>query len=351
MDNKLLQTAIEDLVTRYRTAGYFPSASIRAFRKDQVLASVNAGDTTDDSLFDVASLTKIATTTIILQMIDRGMLSLRDPMTDLFPEAAHDPWFQKRFAGITLNNLLTHTSTIPDWYPFYAWKGSNFWTVFKAAVLTQPPVSGVVYSDLNYMLLGKLAEDRYGMTLDGILREQVARKLGIENEMMYRPSAGTYRIIPSSFNNQIEMDMCAERNIPFDGWRPLYQPVVGTVNDGNSHYFFDDVAGHAGVFATAHAYQVLCQYYMDSESPLMQLAQKTQTVSPGRGLGFQTTVLYPHGCGHLGFTGTSIYFSTEYNIGVVAMTNRLYYPAPNPQPTNDFRRALHETVFALSRAL
>ena len=56
---------------------------------------------------------------------------------------------------------------------------------------------------------------------------------------------------------------------------------------------------------------------------------------------------YPYGCGHTGFTGTSIYFSREKNIGCVAFTNRLFFPETNHHNTGEFRRALHETVFAL----
>ena len=130
--------------------------------------------------------------------------------------------------------------------------------------------------------------------------------------------------------------------------RPVGEPVRGAVNDGNAYYYFHGVCGHAGVFATPLAYEKLCRLYMNADSPLFREAQRTQAASPGRGLGFQTTAMYPHGCGHLGFTGTSIYFSSEYDIGVVAMTNRLYDPEPSNQPVNDYRRCLHEAVFALN---
>jgi CubicO group peptidase (beta-lactamase class C family) len=62
-------------------------------------------------------------------------------------------------------------------------------------------------------------------------------------------------------------------------------------------------------------------------------------------LGWQTGELYPGGCGHTGFTGTSLYISRKGNIGVAALTNRLFFPGPNPHSLNEFRKALHQAVF------
>ena len=84
-----------------------------------------------------------------------------------------------------------------------------------------------------------------------------------------------------------------------------------------------------------------------TSDPLLIEAQREQPGAPGRGLGFQMGISYPHGCGHTGFTGTGIYFSSACGIGVVSFTNRLFYPEGNTQQTWEFRRALHEAVFAL----
>ncbi len=347
MTTEALTRVIRDITERYSQFGYFPSAAVRVFNRAETLATAEAGEATQTALFDVASLTKIATATQILQLMDEGRLALTDRLADRFDEVRSDPWLAGRIGNVTLFQLLTHTSTIPDWFPFYTWRGEDFWLVCKAALRGHLPVSGVVYSDLNFMILGKLIEKTRGLPLDECLKLDLAGPLGIADEFLYRPDPGR-EIVPSCYGDGVEIGMCADRGLPFDGWRPSGVPVVGTVNDGNAHYFFNGVSGHAGVFATARAYEKLCQLYMNTDRRLWAQAQRTQPESPGRGLGFQTTVMYPHGCGHTGFTGTSIYFSSEYNIGVVAMTNRLFYPEPSGQAVNDFRRCLHEAVFALS---
>ena len=342
-----LLSVIRDVTERYRGAGYFPSACVRVFDREKTLAVYCTEGVQEESLFDVASLTKIATATMVLLWAEEGIIALDDTMERLFPEIAEDEYLKTRLEGVTLHQLLTHTATITPWFPFYVLKGEDFWDVFRHALKITPRVEGMEYSDLNFMLLGKLCERLSGLALEECLQKQLVEKLSL-GQMLYRPSLDK-NIIPSCFDNQIEMDMCRERNLTFEGFRPLHTPVFGTVNDGNAHYFFDDVAGHAGIFANAEAYERLCRFYMNSTLPLLQKAQLEQPGAPTRGLGLQTGLPYPHGCGHTGFTGTSIYFSTEYNIGVVAFTNRLYYDHKNPNMTGDFRRALHEAVFAAAR--
>ena len=348
----IFQAALTDLANRYREAGYFPSASIRVFTGTETLAAVSVGEAREDSLFDVASLTKIATTTGILSLIDEGGIGMDDLIVKQFPEMENDPWYRERFGGITVRKMLTHTSTLPAWYPFYTWQGEDFWLALKSAVRNQLPSEGMVYSDLNFILLGKLLERKCRKSLPECLDEYVTGPLEIRDEMMYLPpESRRASIVPSCFDNAIEEGMCAERGLRFDHWRPSNTPVTGTVNDGNSYYYFGGVSGHAGIFATAGAYQKLCQAYMRTEKAIFREAQKEQSISPGRGLGFETGTVYPHGCGHKGFTGTSIYFSTEYDIGAVAMTNRLYYEQPSGHNMNEFRYALHEMTFSLAEAL
>ena len=340
-----LRGAVADLTERYRAEGYFPSACVRIFDREGTLATVCAGEAREDSLFDVASLTKIATATQALRLISGGRLELKAPLEELFPEIGGNAYLRKRLAGITLYHLLTHTSTIADWYPFYSRKGEDFWEVLVWALQHTEPVTGMVYSDINFMLIGILISRVQGKPLDRCLREDLTEPLGL-GAMMYRPGKENH-IIPSSYGNPIEEEMCRERGISFDGFRE-HVPLIGETNDGNCHYYFDDVCGLAGIFATAEAYERLCRYYMQTEDPLLIEAQKEQPGAPTRGLGFQTGVAYPHGCGHTGFTGTGIYFSREYNIGAVSMTNRLFYRERNRQATGDFRRALHEIALALA---
>ncbi|MBR1684889.1 MAG: serine hydrolase [Clostridia bacterium] len=341
-----LQGAIENLTERYVRAGYFPQVNVRVFDRERSLLTVSQGDQGEDALFDVASLTKIATATQVLLLIDRGKLRLEDEVLSFFSEFAEDAYLSQRLKGVTVFQLLIHTSTLPAWYPFYVHRGRLFADVLREALSSQAPTQGVVYSDLNFMLLGKILERVTDLPLEDCLQETLVNPYAL-GDMMYRPKIkDSARTVPSSMDNGIEEGMVAERGLTFYGFREHGSAVIGTANDGNCHYYFGDVAGHAGIFATTESYMRLCQLYMTSESLLFMRSQETQAASPGRGLGFQTTVIYPEGCGHLGFTGTSLYFSSRRNIGVVAFTNRLYYPHPNDNPTNDFRRALHEIVHA-----
>ena len=344
---KLLQREIEDITERYRAAGYFPSASVRVFDNQTTLAAYASGEATVDALFDMASVTKIATATQVLLLIRQGKIALHGLLTAYLPEIEGDPALRERLRDVEIYHLLTHTSTIDEWFPFYARKGEDFYTVLRYALAHTRRVEGMLYSDINFMLLGKLLEKAQGKPLEVCLQEDLVQPLGL-GRMTYRPDA-SLPIVPSCYGNPIEMDMCRERGIAFDGFRPLGVPVRGAVNDGNAHYYFDDVAGHAGIFADTMACQRLCQFYMNTDDPLLVEAQREQPGAPTRGLGFQTGTSYPHGCGHTGFTGTSIYFSKECGVGVAALTNRLFFPKSSGQLVGEYRRALQEAVFAMAR--
>ena len=346
-DRARLRRAVQDITERYRAAGYFPSACVRVFNRRETLACACAGEATENSLFDVASLTKIATAAQVLRLALSGGISLDEEAGAYLPALRNDGYLHKRMRGVTVRRLLTHTSSLPAWYPFYTRREEGFYDVLAYALVHTAPSRGVEYSDLNFMLLGKILEQVRQKSLEQCLAEDLAAPLGLGN-ITYLP-APFLPLIPASFGNPIEENMCAERGLSFSGFRPKDRPVLGEANDGNCFYYFGGVSGHAGIFADAAAYERLCQYFMNAREPLLIEAQREQRESPGRGLGFQTGISYPHGCGHTGFTGTGIYFSRDCDIGAISFTNRLYYPQDNPNATWEFRRALHEAVFALGR--
>ncbi len=321
-----------------REAGYFPSASLRVFDREGTLFHHEMGDVREHSLFDVASLTKIPTSTLVLLAVERGLLALEQPIVDLLPDQLGDSELQVRLQGITVDRLLSHSSTLPAWYPTYA-DGRDFPVMIKAAILSQPPAEGVLYSDLNYMLLGKLVERLYRLPLAQCLQQVLVKPLQL-GQMLYCPGAGL-DIIPSGYGNPSEEQMCPEMGLHYDRWR-AQQLLVGQVHDGNAWYYFGGVAGHAGIFATAEAFEKLVRLYLTTSSPV--LVDSLREWAPTRGLGWQMGDMYPFGCGHTGFTGTSVYLSREKNIGCVLMTNRLSYPNRAPMLTNPIRRAMHKLV-------
>ncbi len=346
VDTARLQREIEDITERYRAAGYFPSACVRVFSRQGTLACACVGEAREASLFDAASLTKIATALQILRLVSEGRLALDEEICGALPPLREVAFLHKRLKGVTLRRLLTHTSSLPSWYPFYTLENRDFVAGLSFVLAHTEGTEGTVYSDLNFMLLGKVLEWIQKKPLAQCLREDLVQPLGLGN-MTYLPDQ-SMPIVPASYGNPIEENMCRERGLTFSSFRPADKPVRGEVNDGNAHYYFGGVSGHAGIFADAAAWERLCRFCMNSDAPLLKEAQREQPGATERGLGFQTGMSYPHGCGHTGFTGTGIYFSTEYNIGVVSLTNRLFYPKDNPNATGEFRRALHEAAFALA---
>lgn len=333
-----VREAADTITEEYRQRGYFPHAAVSVFTPEQTLYRAAYGGVTADTLFDAASLTKILTSTQVLLLIGQGKFGLDDCILTLLPEAAKRKATVQRLEDVTVRKLLTHTSGIVDWYPFYAEPG-GFYDVLDKVLPMYERRQGVVYSDINFMLLGLLVEKITGLPLKECLRVHLGGSLS-QPRLCYCPDP-SLPIAPSCYGNPIEEDMCRERGIAFSGWRP-HEEVRGQVNDGNAFYFFGGVAGHAGAFADVAAYEALCRLYLTTDSPL--LIEAVQEQAPGRGLGFARGDMYPAGCGHTGFTGTAVYLSRELKVGVAAFTNRLFYPHRNPNATQDYRRALFRAV-------
>jgi CubicO group peptidase (beta-lactamase class C family) len=331
----------ENLLESYRREGFFKDAVVSVFSDRENLFTKSLGNVNKDTLFDVASLTKICTATIVLLLIDKNKLKLSSLAVDILPELKTIK--DERIPKINIEMLLTHTSLLPAWYPFYT-SEEDFYAVFNKA-LKQPRHEGMLYSDLNFMLLGKIIEKISRKPLQQALCDELANPFNLGN-ICFLPESEN--IAYSSYGNLHEEDMVKDMGLAYNNWR-RHEPVKGQANDGNAFYYFKGVAGHAGIFADVKAYERLCQIYLNTQNGLFVSA--TQEQFPTRGLGFQTDDKYPCGCGHTGFTGTSIYFSRDYKIGCCLFTNRLFYPYKNEKPTNEVRRALHNIVFEYAKNL
>ena len=325
---------VEGIIRDYSLRGYYPTAVCRVFNARETLCRFAVGDATPDSWFDLASVSKIVCATMIFFLMDEGRLAPEDPVLPYLDGTGEVT--RRRLAGVTLRHLLTHTSGIVPWYPFYA-DGRPFFTVLEHVLSTTPAEEGMAYSDLNFMLLGVIFSRVSGLSLREGLERYIRQGLGIK-EMAYGPVDASL-CVPSCFGNQIEKEMCRERGLHFDGWREDGVSVRGTCNDGNAFYYWHGASGHAGVFATADALTRLCQFYMNTAKPAFVRAME-ETVC-GRGLAFDKRDVFPEGCGHSGFTGTSIYFSRAHDIGAVLLTNRLCRTSQEPANMQDVRRALH----------
>lgn len=325
------------ILTQYRCNGYYPSAVCRVFNSSGTLYTASVGDVKSETWFDLASVSKIICTTMALFLMDDGRMSPDTPVLSVLPSDRPGAVTRRRLENVTLRQIMTHTSGIVPWFPFYS-DGRDFYTVLERVLSETPEETGMAYSDLNFMLLGEIVCHLTGRTLRENLSHFFHQHLGIQN-IAYGP-VDPALCAPSCYGNQIEQEMCRVRNLTFSGWRENGVPVRGSVNDGNAHYFFNGASGHAGVFSDAQALEKLCRFYMNTDKPAFLEAMETNI--EGRGLGFDRSITFPEGCGHSGFTGTSIWFSREHNIGAVILTNKYYRSdGISPGNTNELRRAVH----------
>jgi len=290
-----------------------------------------------DTIFDLASMTKLFTSILVVQQIERGAIRLEEPV------ATYLPAFAANGKGdITIRNLLTHTSGLKPWMPLWsAWpdEASRIAAVLDVAP-TSPPGTTYVYSDLNMITLGVLLERQTGQGLDQLVRERITGPLGMTDTMFNPPASLKPRI-------------AAEEYQPSTG-RGI---VWGTVHDENA-WSLGGVAGHAGLFSTAHDLAVLAQSLLNggrygqvrvlSEASVRTLFTNYNQAFPGNahGLGFELdqrwymdALTSPVTAGHTGYTGTSIVIDPLSHSFVILLTNRVH-PSRNWGSNNPSRRAV-----------
>ena len=333
-----MEHLIDNIINKYMDENYFPSAVCNIFSTEKVYYYKAFGDVNVDTIYDVASLSKIITSTEILMLINDGKINLNGKISSYLPIINEFQVLNERLKDVTVDKLLTHNSGLIDWYPFYAEEGTIFEIMDKVTGKYEK-FSGTLYSDLNFMLLAEIIKSVTGLSLEESLDKYIKQRLNIKN-ICYCPS-GRSNIAPTSYGNGIEEKMCKERNIEFNNWRSHDKALTGEVNDGNAHYFFNGISGHAGIFADVNAYADLCLYYMTSRDELIKSSMTEHR--EGRGLGWQISESFPMGCGHTGFTGTSVYICKDKNIAAVTFTNRLHTKREAKDLFN-FRKELHNCI-------
>jgi uncharacterized protein YbbC (DUF1343 family)/CubicO group peptidase (beta-lactamase class C family) len=278
---------------------------------------------TVDTIFDLASLTKVvATTSSLMKLFEQGKFRLNERVTQYLPE------FQGGKSDITIRNLLTHFSGEPPDLPLNPpWSG--YQTGIHMAMIenpTTPPGTHFVYSDINFILLGELVHRLSGQMLSDYARQQIFLPLGMQ-ETMFQPAAS---LVP--------------RIAPTESLAPNSVALRGIVHDETSRYM-GGVAGHAGVFSTADDLARFCQMMLGKGalngtrlvSPLTVEKFTTPQTPPDqpilRGLGWDIDSpfsgnrgeLFPIGSyGHTGFTGTSIWIDPATGTYVILLTNSVH---------------------------
>jgi len=180
-----------------------------------------------DTIFDLASLTKvIATATVLMRLVEQAKLHLSDPI---------GRWIPRWRGDATVEDALSHTTGLPAWLPlFREHQGRDaFAAAIAGAPLEYQPRSASVYSDLGFILLGFIAEDVGGAPLDQLF-EITCSRLGLEDLAFKPPDRWRQRTAPTEY----------------DPWRKRL--LVGEVPDENAAAL-GGVAGHAGLFGTGSA--------------------------------------------------------------------------------------------------
>lgn len=333
-------------VERYLDSQYFRGVVVRVMHRGQ--ASEHAwghalveGQTkvvlTTECLFDIASLSKLFTTAAILRLVTLKELAEHTLVNEVLRFS--DPAVCRLLSTVDIVALMTHNSGIRPWFPFYTRGTEPFEAVLAHVTTRYPAETGVAYSDLNYMLLGKILETIVGKTLDQVMKDLLFSPLDM-TKATYRPE--TPQTVATEFGNRIEERMCKDLGLSFDGWRPKEMAIRGACDDGNCFYYFKGVAGHAGIFADAGDLERLGLVFMGGYPSFIDpalMVRATTDTGFSRGYGVQFGELYPgNGFGHTGFTGTYIHVNPEEELIISILTNRLHVSEPKDIKT--FRKEL-----------
>ncbi|ATG50702.1 serine hydrolase [Brachybacterium vulturis] len=296
-----------------------------------------------DTLFDLASISKIVTATAVMQHIEQGLLRLEDRVADQLPRFA-----EHGKGEVTVQQLLTHVSGLPAWIDLctaHPDVPSRIDAVLTAPLQTSPG-STYTYSDLGLITLGLIVEKLSGTGLDEYVREHITAPLGM-TETMYNPPA------------QLRDRIAATEYVDADG-----RLVHGHVHDENA-WSLGGVAGHAGVFSTARDLAVFAQMFLDGgrcggarilEASTVQdmftdrIAEVTGAGGARRGLGpelaawtYHAGLTSPYSGVHTGFTGTSLVIDPLTDTIVILLTNSVH-PTREWSSTSVTRREVSTCV-------
>jgi len=325
-----------------------PGAVVLVGRKGRIVWRKAYGDRaveptreamTPDTIFDLASLTKIvATTTSIMILVERGKLRLSDPVSVYIPEL-HGEGRDK----ITIEQLLTHVSGYaPDFDLRERWTGYD--EAIKRLIiepLRNPPGSRFTYSDIGFITLGEVVARVSGMPLDQFAQKNIFGPLHMR-DTGFRPSPTLKARIAPTERRRGQMSYLGDTGLNAGAEGDLW--LRGEVHDPTS-YRMNGVAGHAGLFSTADDLAIYCQMILNGGtyggvrilSPLTvaEMTRPRVVASNGatRGLGWDMNTtfssnrgdLFPLGSfGHTGFTGTSIWIDPASEMFVVFLSNRVH---------------------------
>jgi CubicO group peptidase (beta-lactamase class C family) len=336
----------EQLLAAFVDSKVFPGAALIVGYRGAIVLDAAVGKldytrssarTSQDTIYDLASVTKaVSTTSAAMMLTESGRLLLHAPVQDYLPE----------FRGtgkerVLVQHLLSHSSGLPSRARIYL-EARGYNEVFGrvcAAPLEYPPGTKAQYSDLGMILLGEIIQRAAGRPLDQLVKESLFAPLGMSSTG-YRPGKSLIRRIAPTEN---------------DPWRK--RVVRGEVHDENA-FAMGGVAGHAGLFSSARDLAIFAQMMLNGGmydhrrcfSP-STIARFTAREIGNRALGWGKPTdadwtgqtFSPQAYGHSGFTGTSIWIDPQRQMFMILLANRVH-PTRDPDRMPEVRQAISEAV-------
>jgi CubicO group peptidase (beta-lactamase class C family) len=300
---------------------------------------------TRETLWDLASLTKvIATTTALAQLVERGKVQVDAPVQRYVPE-----WTGANQELVTVRHLLTHASGLPSFRPYdtLTHNPDSLAILLFTTALDRRPGERMVYSDIGAFMMGRVIERVSGLRLDDYVTQFITTPLRLRETTFNPPSQWRNRIAPTEFDS-------------------LRGGLVhGAVHDERA-YYLGGVAAHAGLFGSGRdlsrfATMMLRGGTLDGArilqpATIVQFTAFADSTFSNRGLGWQKPkdaawagrFMSSRAFGHTGFTGTSMAMDPELDLYVILLSNRVNPTRNNPKIT-DVRRRLADAVVAAVR--
>ena len=342
---------LDTILTRAIADSAFPGGQLLVSRDGAVVYNKSFGSleygsasppVNASTMYDLASMTKVvATTSALMRLYDEGRIGLDDSVVRYLPEFGNHGK-----ESIRIRNLLVHNGGLPPFKRLFLTCSSAAQALDSVyqTDLIYPTGDSTVYSDFDFIVLGKVVERISGTTLDNYADSVFFAPLGMTRTMFRPDSSLRSNIAPTEFDALLRKQL-----------------VWGVVHDENAH-ILGGVSGHAGLFSTASDLAVLMQMltnggkyggkrYLKPETIALFTAKQSEKST--RALGWDTktvngystagTLFSEHSFGHTGFTGTSVWADPDRKVVTIFLTNRVYPTRANNKIAK-VRPAVHDAI-------
>lgn len=364
MDNNINLSVIrkiDSIAQKGITEKAYPGCQVLIAKDGKIIYDKNFGyhtydnqkEVTSNTLYDIASLTKIMTTTIaVMRLYEENKIKLDAQISDYIPE------LKKMEVGkLTVKELLSHYTTLPATYPFAQkkLKGKNIHQAILKEMKHVPlRQKKYTYSDLNFLLLQYAIENITNEGLDEYVQREFYSKMNLQNTTFNPLLNGVNQenIAPTENDTVIRKELI---------WGQVHDPLA---------YLNNGVCGNAGLFSTAEDLFKICQMLLNKgkfeevrylNSATIDVFNKRYFADLGirRALGFDKPLIKDKSShcsqyasqqsfGHSGFTGTYIWIEPKNNTIVIFLSNRVYpYSSPNKLSKMNIRTDINDLIYQL----